>query len=213
MWRYVCVCVCWYEGLKDTWPGTWFSRLQAVTGSKARSHQTAPPSFPIKRNGSSAALCFTFLQHASSFFLTLARTHAGVHTRIFLPLFFCEMSWGSQRVAFPITVSLFKLQFPPPDWGQHEAIGMESLVQSGPKLLHLGVFVKLRSQESVTGLLGFVKHLWVWSKTLKWSVSMYLIVGIERILLLTLVKMQLVNFFPRLTWPGVLNMLTYGARG
>lgn len=211
MWRYVCVCVD-MRGLRTHGRGLGSHDCKQSQGQKHAAIKQLPHHFPLKGTAP-APLCFTFLQHASSFFLTLARTHAGVHTRIFLPLFFCEMSWGSQRVAFPITVSLFKLQFPPPDWGQLEAIGMESLVQSGPKLLHLGVFVKLRSQESVTGLLGCVKHLWVWSKTLKWSVSMYLIVGIERILLLTLVKMQLVNFFPRLTWPGVLNMLTYGARG
>lgn len=76
---YVCVCtcssarVCWCEGLKDSWPGTRFSRLGAVTGSEPCNPQTALPSFPITKNNSSFTLSVSLSRSVS---LSLTHKHA-----------------------------------------------------------------------------------------------------------------------------------------
>lgn len=132
--------VCWCEGLKDTWPGTRFSRLQAVTGSKPCGPQTALPSFPVIKNSSSFSL--------SASCSVLIGTHP--RSRL-LPLFLSEMPRSSRSAEFPTAVTLvFRAVFPPCygplriTWGHQ--FGVISPIWT-MKLLHLRVFVKIRSQE------------------------------------------------------------------
>lgn len=135
----VCTCssACWCEGLKDTWPGTRFSRLRVVTGSKPCGPQTALPSFPITKSSSSFTLSVSpYFSLSHTLFSSLSSSLR------------CGEALTQQ--SFPPLQLDFPCRFPPCygplriTWG--DQFGVISTIWT-MKLLHLRVFVKIWSQE------------------------------------------------------------------
>lgn len=143
-------CVCWCEGLKDTWPGNRFSRLEAVTGSKPCSPQTSLSSFPITKNNSS----FTLLLSVFHFLATRLVPHTQARTLFSSPL--SSSLWDVEELSLRRVSHQLQLYFPccyTPlpchgplriTWGHQ--FGVISIIWT-MKLWHLRVFVKILSQD------------------------------------------------------------------